>query len=372
MPFYIKNLIWINCFCLILFSCKSDDDYIAEPQTDDDQQIESPVNFDLDQVPYPVLSEYHFFEGDMADLKPVTGVLPYDLITPLFTDYAKKARFIWMPQGVQAQFLSAEQIFDFPTGTVLIKNFYYDQVAPDNLRKIIETRLMIKKPDTWIFANYVWNDQQTEATLDLNGSMVFLEWKHNGTPMSNIYRIPSEAECLMCHKHYGDPIPIGPKPQNINSLLNYPDGVKNQMDKWHEMGYLDNGYSLQINTVADWTDSSLDLQTRVRSYLDANCASCHSEGGHCDYRSLVFNFHLSDSDQNLGICETPQEDISDWIGYMPSHIIKPQDIANSTLYLRANTTEEAIKMPMLGRNMIHTEFVDVLEAWINSLPSDCQ
>lgn len=371
MPYRIKVFFLLLFLSAIVFSCKSDDDYEEGP-LDDDQQLESPVNFDINEVPYQVLSEYNFYLGNMEDLIPVYGVLPYNLITPLFTDYAKKSRFIWMPKGVSASFVNAESIFDFPTGTVLIKNFYYDNVLPGNSRKIIETRLMIKKPNEWIFANYIWNEAQTEATLDLTGGFVSLEWMQNGTPMSNVYRIPSENECLMCHKFYGNPIPVGPKPQNINSVYNYADGAKNQMDKWFDMGYLDSGYSLQINTVSDWTDATQGLDKRIRSYLDSNCAHCHSEGGHCDYRSLDLSYYLSDSEQNLGICETPQEDISDWVGYVPSHIVKPQDITNSTMYLRLNTNEESIKMPMVGRNMIHTEFVDLLETWINTLTADCE
>ena len=42
------------------------------------------------------------------------------------------------------------------------------------LEKIIETRIMIRKSDGWIFADYVWNEDQTEADLDLNGSTKIL------------------------------------------------------------------------------------------------------------------------------------------------------------------------------------------------------
>jgi len=45
------------------------------------------------------LSEYNFFAGKMADLQPADGIVPYDLNTPLFTDYAVKARFIKLPAG---------------------------------------------------------------------------------------------------------------------------------------------------------------------------------------------------------------------------------------------------------------------------------
>jgi hypothetical protein len=59
----------------------------------------SPVTVDLSQVPYPKLSDYKFFEGEMKNQIPSLNVLPYEPSSSLFTDYAHKKRFVWMPQG---------------------------------------------------------------------------------------------------------------------------------------------------------------------------------------------------------------------------------------------------------------------------------
>ena len=55
--------------------------------------------------PLKKLSQYHFFKGDLKALAPNDRVLPYDLITPLFSDYALKARFVWMPEGASAKYV---------------------------------------------------------------------------------------------------------------------------------------------------------------------------------------------------------------------------------------------------------------------------
>ena len=65
----------------------------------------SPVYFNLEALPYTNLSEYNFFQGEMKNLTPVYGVLPYELINPLFTDYSLKDRFVWMPQEENAYYL---------------------------------------------------------------------------------------------------------------------------------------------------------------------------------------------------------------------------------------------------------------------------
>ncbi len=332
----------------------------------------SPVNFDLDNFPYATLSEYNFYEGNMANLNPVYGVLPYELITPLFTDYAIKKRFIWMPTGTSSSYVSDGAIFDFPVGTIMIKNFYYDNVLPENQTKILETRLLIKMPTEWIFAEYIWNEEQTEAVYDMQGRNVPIEWLQNGETKSVNYRIPSQAECLTCHKTINDAIPIGPKPQNINSIFNFPEGNKNQLAKWEEMGYLHSNYPGNINTTVKWDDPSQPLELRMRSYFDSNCAHCHSPGGHCDYRPIRLAFNESSNPENLGICVEPEGDISIWIEEDPSHLIAPGDIENSVIYFRMNTTEDAIKMPLIGRNLIHEEAVSLLVEWINSLEGNCE
>ena len=142
-----------------------------------------------------------------------------------------------MPEGVKATYAGDGKILNFPTGSVLIKTFYYDSIQPNNTTQILETRLMIKKSNGWIFAEYVWNDEQTEAFLDMEGSFKEISWKdENDVIKSTNYRLPSSFECLTCHKSNDLAIPIGPKPQNLNLSYNYADGLKNQLTKWVEMG----------------------------------------------------------------------------------------------------------------------------------------
>ena len=69
------------------------------------------------------LSEYGFFSGDLKELRPSQGVIPYDLNTPLFSDYAHKLRFVKLPEGQTAAYTPME-VLDFPAGTYFIKNFY--------------------------------------------------------------------------------------------------------------------------------------------------------------------------------------------------------------------------------------------------------
>ncbi|AUC83038.1 hypothetical protein [Lacinutrix sp. Bg11-31] len=363
-----KNYFFYLLFFLLtlnILSCSKEESY--EPNPEEIIEV-SPVVFDIENVPYQNLSEYNFFNGTIKNLLPVTGVLPYGLNSSLFSDYAKKKRFIWMPSNVKATYVNDFSPFNFPIGTVLIKNFFYNNVLPENTSKIIETRLMIKKVDGWEFAEYVWNETQTEAALTNESQIINIEWLQNQETKQVDYKIPSPSECFTCHNSYDSPIPIGPKPQNINKDYLYADGTKNQLVKWVEQGFLETGYPLTIETSVNWSDESLPLDLRARSYLDINCAHCHTEGSYCEYRPMRFAYKDNHDLENMGVCVPMETDIGNGL----THIVKPSSPNESVLYFRINSTIEQYRMPLLGRRLIHTEGVRLIEEWIDSLTTPCQ
>ncbi|MFT5890483.1 MAG: putative repeat protein (TIGR03806 family) [Dokdonia sp.] len=362
----------------LLLSCGNDDNYTPMGETDDDPMMtdddggstvdDMGVTIDLTTVPFDTLSEYGFFDGNIADLVPNNGVLEYSLINKLFSDYSVKKRFIWMPEGVTATYDADDKLLVFPVGTIMIKNFFYDNVLPQNTRRILETRLLINTTDGWEFADYIWNEAQTEATYNLDGSNVDIMWELNGETRSVNYRIPNIAECQTCHKTGDTSIPIGPKPQNLNRQFTYADGTTaNQLDKWIEEGYLQSAPA-DVSTLIDWQDTTAPLKDRVRNYFEVNCAHCHKDDGHCSYRPIRLDYTSSVLDENIGICVEPDEDLGNGL----THIIRSGNIERSTLYFRLNTTAEEVRMPLLGRTLIHEEAITLLEEFINDLEIECE
>ena len=343
---------------ILFISCSDDDDY---------QEISSPVNVDLTQVPYPKLSDYQFFSGALKNQIPSPGVLPFKPTSELFTDYASKKRFVWMPDGTTATYSGDENVLELPVGSALLKTFYYDQVQPGNTPKIIETRLLIRKQDGWITANYIWNDDQTDAFLDTEGATVPLTFTRNGVTRSIDYQVPGQSQCAMCHTNNSVLKPIGIKPQNLNSLYNYGNGSVNQLLKWKQQGYLESVPQVQLSTV-DYSDASQDINLRVRSYLDINCAHCHSDGGATEFLLLRFAYHLTNDIQNMGVCESA---LMQPPGIPHGWVVKPGDISQSVLHYTMSTTASNYKMPRIGRTIVHDEAVEMIEAWINQLP-ECE
>ena len=339
---------------------------------DDEYTPVSPVVVDLTQVPYLKLSDYHFFEGDMKNQIPSLNVIPYEPASSLFTDYASKKRFIWMPADVKANYVADNKILDFPIGTALIKTFYYTTIQPDNTTQIIETRLMVRHADGWKFYEYLWNDEQTDANLVtgsdfVNGSSKSITFKKpNNEIITTNYRIPSDAECFACHKINETATPIGVKPQNLNHNFNFSNGNKNQLLKLKEQGYL-NSYPASIVSSGDYHDATQPLDLRVRSYVDANCAHCHQDEARCYYRPIRFPFAQTNVDSNIGICLVADEAISPTL----TKIVSPGNFSKSILHYRISTNDESERMPLLGRTIVHDEGVALIEEWISSLTQTC-
>ena len=326
------------------------------------------VNVTIDKEPLEKLSDYRFFVGNTADLQINEGVVPYDLNTPLFSDYAKKSRFVWMPNGQSAKY-TTETALDFPKGTVLIKNFYYvnDETQPELGRKIIETRLLIHQTKGWEAHSYVWNEEQTEAYYDIIGDIRKIDWINaKGENQSVNYIIPNKNQCKGCHSYKQKLMPIGPKVRNLNKSYAYESGQLNQLEKWVSIGYL-MGFNPKAEhpKVAAWDDeNSGSLTDRAVGYLDINCGHCHNLHGPAGTTGLNL-IYGADLDLNLGINKPPVAAGRASGGF--DYSILAGEPKKSIMTYRMNSTEPGVMMPELGRTSIHEEGLALIEEWIKQM-----
>ena len=187
------------------------------------------------------ISDYNIFIGDPHNLKTTTEFTPYDLITPLFTDYALKHRTIFIPKDKKINYHKIEA-FDFPIGSIITKTFYYPYNFNDLSKGISlkETRILIHEADGWVGLPYIWNEDETEAFLEITGGIKKTRWiDSNGQERSINYIIPNMNQCKGCHAQDGITLPIGPKARHINHNYNYGDEIINQLTKWKELGYFE-------------------------------------------------------------------------------------------------------------------------------------
>ncbi len=322
-----------------------------------EEEVSLPVNYE--KVGKMKLSEYGFFRGNPADLEPAANVYPYDLNTPLFTDYALKKRFIFIPEGSQAAYQEKE-VLDFPVGAVLIKNFYYDDAQLGAGKgKIIETRLLIREDDGWKALPYVWNDEQTDAFLEITGKDEELTLNGKGT---FTYSVPSMAQCKSCHERSGAIAPIGPTARQLNKTVN----DKNQLLMLHEAGVLSGLPDISaVPKVAVWNDeNSGTLNDRARAYLEINCAHCHRPEGPGKNSGLDLSI-CSPTDFTLGFYKAPVAAGAGSGGLQ--YDIVPGKPDESILIYRMQSLDPGVMMPELGRKLRHDEGVALVREWVASL-----
>ncbi len=315
------------------------------------------------------LSDYGFFEGKLADLSPNDGVMPYQLNTPLFSDYAEKLRFVALPKGTIATFQPTEA-FDFPVGTVLIKNFYFfnDAKDPSKGRRILETRLLIHQESGWEALPYRWNDEQTEAYLDVAGERKEVVWKdEKGKKQVLDYAIPNVNQCKGCHLKSEKMTPIGLVARQLNGDFQYADGKENQLVRWEKAGIL--AHLPQLDKIEKLPEWSVDigagnLDKRARAWLDINCAFCHNPKGVASTSGLFLEYNQQNPTA-LGIFKTPVA-AGKGSGNRKFDIV-PSKPEHSILVYRIESTDPAEMMPELGRQIIHKEGVALIKAWIKDL-----
>ena len=320
------------------------------------------------EKPYESLSEYGFFSGDLKELIPNKDVLPYDLNTPLFSDYSQKLRFVWMPEGTSANYDSAA-VLDFPKGTVLIKNFFYsnDKRNKSKGRRLMETRLLINKKDKWDALTYIWNEDQTEATLDIVGDVYEVNWVNEiGEQIKNDYIVPNKNQCKGCHDLNGKLTPIGPKAGNLNRDFVYDSGTKNQLEKWSEIGYLSGFNSKNPKPkFAVWNNpESGTLHERAMAYLEVNCGHCHNADGPGNTSGLHLTYSQP-KNLKLGIFKAPVATGKGSGGR--NYNIVPGKPENSILLYRMESTDPGAMMPEVGRSMVHEEGVELIREWIKEM-----
>jgi uncharacterized repeat protein (TIGR03806 family) len=317
------------------------------------------------------LSEFGLFTGNGSTQEPAEGVVPYDLNSPLFTDYTDKFRFVKLPAGEAAEYREND-VFEFPVGTIIAKTFAYPVDARDQSkgRRLLETRILKRETDGWVGIPYVWNAEQTEATRDVAGSNLPVSWiDEHGALRKNDYIIPNANQCKGCHKQGDDMQPLGPKARHLNKDFAYRDGTANQLAHWKEVGALkDAPDPTSAPRLAVWNDPQTgSLDQRARAWLEINCAHCHNPIGPARNTGLDLTASQANP-REFGIYKTPVAAGRGSGGH--EFDIVPAHPEESIFMFRLNSTDAGIMMPELGKRLVHTEGVELVREWIAAMPEE--
>ncbi len=280
-----------------------------------------------------------------ADKTVAAPVVPYTVISELWSDGLEKERYFAIPDNSEIDLINNED-FEFPVGSILIKHFIFNG-------RYLETRLLMRHSNSWGGYAYEWNDNQDDATL-LPGSTTI----DTGT---FIHTVPSRGQCFECHTGSAN-VSLGLETHQLNSDYLYPSSITaNQLTALDEAGFT--GFDTSVLSpvsMAAIDDFNQDLETRVRSYLHSNCSGCHRPGGPGSSIDLRLSTALADT----GTCD--QLPSNGDLGIANARLITPGDANRSIILARMNTLDNN-RMPPVGSSVVDQTAIVEVSSWINGL-----
>ena len=190
---------------------------------------------------------------------------------------------------------------------MLVKTFFLDLEKGNPARRVrLETRLLHHKrlvgteevgDQFWRGYTYVWNDDQTDATLlenpkGLDRTYTIRDRDVPGGSRRQTWHFPSRTECMLCHTMPAKFV-LGVNTLQMNRDFDYGGVVDNQLRAWEHARPVHQAPARAARrSCRAWSttaDKTKDLDRRARSYLHANCSHCHRAfgGGNANFQLLA-------------------------------------------------------------------------------------
>lgn len=309
------------------------------------------------------LSETGLYQS-LKDDQLASGVVPYSVNSPLWSDGARKQRLIALPHDSRMTFHPSGS-WEFEDGAVLVKTFSLNVVDNASVaERKVETRLFTKQRGEWFGYSYAWNAEGTDAELvEPDGRDQTFATEGPEGPVEQVWRFPGRSECMTCHTREARFV-LGVSTEQLNRVHRYPGGPINQLTRLAQLGLFRNPPPKEpadYPSLPDPADETAPLAARARSYLHANCANCHVHaGGGNSLMKMRFSTPLG---RTAMIDVDPQHD---HYGFARAKIIAPGSPDRSVLLHRV-TIRGRGRMPPLASSRIDRLGAKLLRQWIETL-----
>ena len=362
---------WEQFYLAVAEVCVPNSSYAIECRPNAKAYLDMPATAaaGLSNVP-ALLSQTGAF-SDIATMTTIESLLPYEPIVELWSDRAVKSRWVSIPSGKKVIW-AEEGKWQWPAGTVFVKHFALpvDESDPSVLQRL-ETRLIVVRDDDLVYGvTYKWRADNSDADLL---TTVLAEDVVVSSPKGNwlqTWNYPGPTDCLSCHNTDAKGV-LGLKTAALNSDFSYPLSITdNQLVTLNHLGI----FSTQLNeweipgypAHANNNDETKSLEHRVRSYWDINCGACHGPQGIVAFWDARYETPLADQGVVRGALANPGDYLADY-GLTNPLVVDPGNIDNSIMYIRDKSVDPQDRMPPLGRLLEDTDYLNVLEQWINGL-----
>lgn len=310
-------------------------------------------------VPPPTLGDTGLY-ADWATKTVAADNLPFSPQYPLWSDGAKKLRWLHIPKGAFIDG-SNPDVWRFPVGTRLWKEFRFG--------RRVETRFIEHTRGGWQFAAYEWNEDETEAPLanemGVSRSVVIRDGIRHA--------IPSRTDCRACHE--AGPVRV----LGVTALQLSPDRDPNATHaEVPPPGAVDltalvarglvRGLPARVTSTPPRIAASTPNARAALGYLNANCGGCHTGLGELSSLKFALNYTL-----NRPAGEAPPA-VMTAVGQLskfkvPAAADTVERVCaghpeRSVLMARMSSRYPLVQMPPLGTKIVDEDAIKLIRQWI--------
>jgi putative heme-binding domain-containing protein len=343
------------------------------------------------------LSETGLFTS-LATMTPAAGVVPYDVVADRWIDGAKiHQRWVAIPGTGSIELATKDSPAEYPEGTVFVKHVVYAKQGANGQDVPIETQLLHLQDGSWHPYTYAWNSVLSTSPadkppadkppadkppadkppadamlvdamlVDSQGAtrQVPLEDSGAGGQLTVDWHFNAENECRLCH-NAGSGFVLGFVANQLDASSSRSSKRISQLKRLTE--------EQAISTLPMWPDENPgrlvdphneaeSLDDRARSYLHANCSSCHHPRG-----NAIVSFYLR-REMPFDELRTNKGTGIGTFGIANAKLIVPGDPYRSILLYRMTKLGYG-RMPYIGSHVVDSEGVALIEAWIKAMPHE--
>ena len=312
----------------------------------------------VDTWPAPTLKETGLY-ADWDTKRVGPGKILFSPQYPLWTDGAKKTRWMELPQGTFVD-ASNPDAWQFPIGTRFWKEFTFDRRA--------ETRFIEHTAEGWKYATYAWNEDGTEALLaperGIARSVVIRDGVRHG--------IPSRTDCKSCHE--GSPawilgfsalqLSADRDPNAPHAEVLPDDGVT--LRKLVERGLV-RGLPSHLTDGAPRIAADTPVARAALGYLHGNCSYCHTMSGELANLKFSLQYPFAETFTEPPAMSTTIGKVSKFVPSIweaPGDRVRAGHPDLSVLALRMASRNPVAQMPPVGSRLVDEEAVALIRKWI--------
>jgi mono/diheme cytochrome c family protein len=289
--------------------------------------------------------------------------LPFTPQYPLWTDGAAKKRWIHLPPGTAIDASDAD-VWKFPIGTKVWKEFAFE--------RRIETRYMERGADgRWIYATYVWSQDERDAVLAPERGIRNAYELEGGAH----YEVPGVMDCRACHQgHPAEVLGFSALQLSTDRDPLAPHAAKPAADELDlkrlvERGLV-RGLADEFVAHAPRIDASSPRARAALGYLHGNCGHCHNDTG------PLAGLELALAQQTDAAADSAERTLASLVGQSSRFRTAGADAATrrvvpgrkeaSVLTVRMRSANPLARMPPLGVQVIDDAGLALVERWIRN------